>query len=726
MKEGQKKGGLTKKSIAMLLIVASLFIVISLNSYGDIFNCGTNPDTADIRCFADAVAYADDTVWCGGALGTPGTHLTNPTNNDGAAVGADCDSIADDHGRKGCKRPGTQSQPNCDNGDGILILDMAEGIVNANNDWDLVVREGGAGEPFHAAVSADGNNWIGLGEVCSDSLYFNIPGANNAVYRYVKIEAEGRQRMCNGGPYVGEEDYGADIMWVMARVIDIPCTNECSLGQAGCQTSTQRWFCGNNDADSCFERVYVNCPGGQTCTGGNCVPTCIPAIEVCNGLDDDCDGLIDDGVAPQVCGSGACSGIRNCVNGAFGDCSTSGNLCSTLDCDPLDTACRNYNDVNLYCDENGGCGAGVCNDFFNQPAGTNCGSNITEYGCPWGNDFDDDTGLRIHEFECDGLGSCGENINPWQVDEECNSNQFCFWDGLGNGDANYFCQETCTPAIEVCNGLDDDCDGIIDDNLGGTICGVGACQRTVQNCVNGVPQICIPGNPTAEVCNGIDDDCDGLIDDGIICPQQCTPGEMQVTTCGVTNIGACELGLQNRTCEINGLWSDWGDCAGNVDPSIEVCNGLDDDCDGLIDENNVCINCNLNRISIRGRGGDIQYINGFTNIDEENIKFSAWLRRDNSGIYSGILSLNLKGKVNGENIRLTTKGKVREVFENTCQFLFVDNSYWSLATYQAPGEAPIPIIFDSIVYNWDKANGLLDIYGLGPFLNFNVTGINIF
>ncbi len=69
-------------------------------------------------------------------------------------------------------------------------------------------------------------------------------------------------------------------------------------------------------------------------------------------------------------------------------------------------------------------------------------------------------------------------------------------------------------ALEACNGVDDDCNGLVDENLGSTTCGVGACTRTINNCVNGAPQTCTPGTPAAEVCNGIDDDCDGVVDNG--------------------------------------------------------------------------------------------------------------------------------------------------------------------------------------------------------------------
>src|SRR5262249_25760309 len=70
-----------------------------------------------------------------------------------------------------------------------------------------------------------------------------------------------------------------------------------------------------------------------------------------------------------------------------------------------------------------------------------------------------------------------------------------------------------SPTAEVCNNIDDDCDGQIDD-MGTTMCGVGACLRSVVTCIAGVTQTCTPGTPGSELCNGIDDDCNGAIDDG--------------------------------------------------------------------------------------------------------------------------------------------------------------------------------------------------------------------
>jgi len=67
-----------------------------------------------------------------------------------------------------------------------------------------------------------------------------------------------------------------------------------------------------------------------------------------------------------------------------------------------------------------------------------------------------------------------------------------------------------TPTAEVCNNIDDNCDGRVDEGLGTISCGQGGCEQTVAACINGQPGLCTPGLPKAEICgNGIDEDCDG-------------------------------------------------------------------------------------------------------------------------------------------------------------------------------------------------------------------------
>ena len=83
--------------------------------------------------------------------------------------------------------------------------------------------------------------------------------------------------------------------------------------------------------------------------------------------------------------------------------------------------------------------------------------------------------------------------------------------------AGVTCEESGTSGLEICNGLDDDCDGQTDEDLGTYTCGFGECMVTVDTCVNGQPQECIPTAAPEEhesFCDdGLDNDCDALIDD---------------------------------------------------------------------------------------------------------------------------------------------------------------------------------------------------------------------
>jgi len=130
------------------------------------------------------------------------------------------------------------------------------------------------------------------------------------------------------------------------------------------------------------------------------------------------------------------------------------------------------------------------------------------------------------------------------------------------------CLGDVTPSPETCNGVDDDCDRSVDEDLGASTCGIGACLRTVENCVGGVPQTCIPGEPSVEMCNGFDDDCNGVDDDGgnVLCDDgdPCTPDACAAGHCesgpstdedhdGVCDdVDACPDSSGGRTVVISG------------------------------------------------------------------------------------------------------------------------------------------------------------------------------
>jgi hypothetical protein len=131
--------------------------------------------------------------------------------------------------------------------------------------------------------------------------------------------------------------------------------------------------------------------------------------------------------------------------------------------------------------------------------------------------------------------------------------------------------EGCVPQAEVCNGVDDDCNGDVDEGFAvGGRCelGVGSCAAAgTVACDERGSATCdaVPGQPAPEECNRIDDDCNGEIDD---LAGACMVG---LGVCEAMGTQTCVAGMP--TCDaMPGL------------PSEELCNGLDDDCNGMTDD----------------------------------------------------------------------------------------------------------------------------------------------
>lgn len=284
--------------------------------------------------------------------------------------------------------------------------------------------------------------------------------------------------------------------------------------------------------------IYVCSDGdgdGYCAEAGDCDDT-NPAVnpgevEICNGLDDDCNGVIDDGIAEV----GELAGTP-CNNWP-------GSVCSGV------YAC-NTNGTDVVCIPNSGIYPGDDSEYCGNMLDDDCDTAIDEVegmvinGIPQPACVVSEDPVICIEGQTRPCGACG-GIST------CTNGVF----GSCVGDR--------APSTEICNNIDDDCDGVVDN-----IPGKSSVQDSKCGCYGGAPS-------SSESCNNIDDDCNGRIDDGITgC---CRDGDAM--TCGY-DTGACEFGIQR--CE-NGMW---GACTGQVgpEPSDICCNNIDDDCNGIVDD----------------------------------------------------------------------------------------------------------------------------------------------
>jgi hypothetical protein len=269
----------------------------------------------------------------------------------------------------------------------------------------------------------------------------------------------------------------------------------------------------DNDCDGTIDEGCTRCEADETCDDGldndcdgqideGCAPPCLDE-EVCgNELDDNCDGRVDEDcfgcLAAEVCGNGEdddCNGLIDdgCV--VCGDFEVCGN--------GTDDDCDGVTDEN--CDDQ-------------------CPPNASR-ACFPGNALQAGVGIcRSGTQGCDNATLRWTPCEGYVLPQEA---------------------ETCDDA------LDNNCDGRVDEGC----------------------RVCDP----VETCSdGIDNDCDDLIDEG--CANECIPTAQE--SCfpgpGTAGLGPCRAGT--RTCDARGAW---GPCTGYVTASEDICDdGADQDCDG--------------------------------------------------------------------------------------------------------------------------------------------------
>jgi len=380
--------------------------------------------------------------------------------------------------------------------------------------------------------------------------------------------------------------------------VDQPCVDADNDGLADCLET-----CGLDDPDS-----------------GPGLP------ELCDGKDNDCDGLTDEDFTLGGVAVGASCGLGICAGGQVVCTSITEVACST-DGDAVEEVCDGAldDDCDGVVDEGCAVGADVDGDGYTEAAG-DCDDydagvfpGAPEPCCPdfarespeaqaaCDRDCDSTTITYCDPGDVDGDGvaapsDCDDsdpNVYPG-APEQCGDgiDQDCFGgdlacDGLVDADGDGFsppedCNDndpTIGPGVaELCDAKDNDCDGLTDEGNpeGGTECGelIGVCVPGTLVCDNseGAGELaCLGTGQGPEICDGLDNDCDGDVDedftyDGAAIGEPC----QGVGACGTGQV-QCSNSSPEATCSSNP-----DGAASQAQP--EVCDSLDNDCDGELNE----------------------------------------------------------------------------------------------------------------------------------------------
>ncbi|MEZ4267711.1 MAG: MopE-related protein [Myxococcota bacterium] len=413
---------------------------------------------------------------------------------------------------------------------------MARVLVAALLVWTLSACGGGGsgGQGDADGLLSDGLGEVGAGDVAGDAIV--LPDAAVDAEVDAAVDADAGAEIADGDAGSDGPD-GSD-----AAPPDDGTPGDASQGGefgAACE-----------DGSTCFSGFCVEGPNGPQCTS-LCQSPC-PSGWACKG----------------VGGAGDVTFI--CVYDHVSYCAP----CETkADCDhPLTP--------------------GADNRCVAAPggAGSFCATACVGGGCPDGANCEALPDGKTVCRPADGVCACSGYAVRVEATTECSvANGFgeCFG-ARGCGAAGLSDCDAAAPAADLCGGLDEDCDGLTDEDFlaGGSAAaggpGLGApcdgadaddCDNGTWACsADGLSLVCAGEGATGglEACNGLDDDCDGKTDEDF-------PG--LGGKCDGDDSDQCAEGLLG--CNAAGDGTTCGDLSGD---SVEVCDGVDDDCDGATDE----------------------------------------------------------------------------------------------------------------------------------------------